>query len=54
MLKVSKLSMDYLESPIGFSEMPKLGWKLVSNQRNVLQKVYRIQLAKDPIFEELV
>lgn len=43
------LRCEYKENPIGVDvAVPRLSWKLKSNQRNVLQTAYRILVADDP------
>ncbi len=45
MLKVSNISMDYLECPVGVSSMPEIGWQTESDRKNVIQTHYQIQIA---------
>ena len=54
MLKVVKIRMEYLEHPVGLDRMPRFGWVLESDRKNVVQKAYRLQIAEDPQFESLV
>lgn len=54
MLKVKQIHIDYQKNPVGISEMPQFGWELESDRRNVLQKSYRLQIASDDRFTELV
>ena len=50
MLKINRIHIDYQINPVGLSEMPQFGWELESSRRNVIQKAYRLQLAKDIAF----
>lgn len=43
--------MDYLKNPVGTAGMPRFSWKLESDQRNVLQDGYRLQIARTPDFQ---
>ena len=54
MLKIGRVHIDYQKNPVGISEMPQFGWEIVSDKRNVIQKSYILQIAKDPEFTELV
>ncbi len=54
MLKINRIHIDYQINPVGLSEMPQFGWELESSRRNVIQKAYRLQLAKDIAFENIV
>ncbi|WP_172196561.1 alpha-L-rhamnosidase [Saccharibacillus qingshengii] len=52
--KVTELRCEYLQDPLGMTvRRPRLGWKLLTDRRNVLQTAYRIQVsADDPSFAE--
>ena len=54
MLRAVKIRMEYLEQPVGLGALPRFGWVLESDRKNVVQKAYRLQIAKDPQFESLV
>ena len=54
MLAIRKLFMDYLERPLGVEAMPQLGWILESDGANVRQTAYRVQIARDAAFEDMV
>lgn len=54
MLKINRIHIDYQDNPVGLSEMPQFGWELESSRRNVIQKAYRLQLAKDRGFENII
>ncbi|MEX1031542.1 MAG: family 78 glycoside hydrolase catalytic domain [Paenibacillaceae bacterium] len=55
-LQVSKLRCEYRENPIGIDvRQPRLSWQIVSEQRNILQAAYQIQVSKDVVsFDTLV
>lgn len=47
-VEVGKLSCEYLEKPVGIGvERPRLGWQLFSEERNIMQSAYRIQVSKE-------
>lgn len=54
MLKVKKIHMDYQVNPVGVEAMPQFGWELESDRRNVVQTSYRLQIAADRAFSELI
>lgn len=54
MLKINRIHIDYQINPVGLSKMPQFGWELESSRRNVNQKAYRLQIAKDMAFENIV
>lgn len=54
MLKIARIWMDYETDPVGVEKMPQFGWELESDRRNVIQKSYRLQIAGDPDFDQLV
>ena len=54
MLAIKNIYMDYETAPVGVSHMPQFAWELTSDKRNVKQKFYELQIAKDPAFAELI
>ncbi len=54
MLKVKEIRMDYERELCGTDHMPGFGWVLTSDQRNVKQEAYQLQIAEDETFEILV
>ena len=46
--------MDYETAPVGVSHMPQFAWELVSDKKNVKQKSYELQIAKDADFTDLI
>ena len=53
MLAIKKIYMDYETAPVGVSHMPQFAWELVSDKKNVKQKSYKLQIAKDADFTDL-
>jgi alpha-L-rhamnosidase len=48
MFKIRKLRCEYLENPIGIGEQkPRFSWVLDSDEKNIFQTSYRIQVSKD-------
>ncbi len=50
-LKITDLTVEHLVAPLGLgAAQPRLSWKMVSDQRNILQSAYEIQVSttKDP------
>ena len=54
MLAIKKIYMDYETAPVGVSHMPQFAWELVSDKKNVKQKSYELQIAKDADFTDLI
>lgn len=54
MLQVTRIRMEYLEEPVGLGELPWFGWVLESDRKGVIQQGYRLQIAADGEFAELV
>ena len=54
MLEIKKIYMDYETAPVGVSHMPQFAWELVSDKKNVKQKSYELQIAKDADFTDLI
>ncbi|WP_261301592.1 alpha-L-rhamnosidase [Paenibacillus andongensis] len=51
MLKVVSLRTEYLENPLGLdTQKPRLGWKLRSDGRNVIQTAYQVQASATESF----
>ncbi|WP_339183988.1 family 78 glycoside hydrolase catalytic domain [Oceanobacillus sp. FSL W7-1293] len=54
MLRVTSLRCEYLENPLGLDvKHPRMNWKLISDQRNVKQQAYFIEVALDEIFQSI-
>lgn len=54
MLSIKKLTMDYQTNPIGVTRVPQFGWILKSDQKNVIQKTYELQIAMDETFDTII
>lgn len=54
MLKIKKVTVEYLENPVGISKNPRFSWMIESDSRNVVQKSYEIQIALDSDFHNIV
>ena len=54
MLEVRKMKIDHQTDPAGVSGMPQFGWEIASDRRNVVQKTYRLQIAGDRAFENVL
>ncbi|MEC5267491.1 alfa-L-rhamnosidase, partial [Bacillus mycoides] len=55
MLIIKKVLCDNKINPIGIdSKVVKISWQLESNNRNVKQRAYQLQVAKDKDFENIV
>ncbi|ADQ07902.1 alpha-L-rhamnosidase [Caldicellulosiruptor hydrothermalis 108] len=54
-IRVEEIRCEYKENPIGIDILrPKFSWKLMSEEYNIYQTAYRILVAKDPKFENVV
>ncbi|HEV8084032.1 MAG TPA: glycoside hydrolase family 78 protein [Chitinophagaceae bacterium] len=52
-ITVYDLSCEYKKDPIGIgTSQPRLGWKIKSPERNVMQASYQINVATDPKFSK--
>lgn len=54
MLEVRRMKIDHQTDPAGVSGMPQFGWEIASDRRNVVQKSYRLQIAGDRAFENVL
>lgn len=55
MLKVLNLRTEYLKNPLGLDvKVPRLSWKLISDEKNVMQKTFQIQASSNEDFNELL
>jgi alpha-L-rhamnosidase len=53
MLKIDRVTVNYLINPIGIGESLQFGWVIGSDRSNVKQKAYQLQIAEDANFEGL-
>ena len=54
MLKIRELLMDYETEQVGITHMPQFGWVLESDGRNVTQRAYELNIAKDTAFADCI
>jgi alpha-L-rhamnosidase len=55
MLKVGSLRTEHLKNPLGLdTKVPRFGWKLVSDSKNVLQTAYQIQTSLNESFSNIL
>lgn len=54
MVKISRVTVNYQENPVGIEKLEQIGWKFTDEKRNVVQKAYELQIAGDLAFEELL
>lgn len=54
MLQITEIRINHLKEPKGIEGDFVVGWKIVSNHTNVVQKNYQLQVAKDSGFEEVL
>lgn len=54
MIKVSNLSMNYLEELIGTIKMPQFSWEIECDYRNGKQVAYQLQIGKDQWFKDIL
>ena len=54
MLKIIKLTLNYQVNPFGITKASQFGWIIESNNSNVLQSSYILQVGKDAKFESVV
>ncbi|MFX3636955.1 MAG: family 78 glycoside hydrolase catalytic domain [Candidatus Pristimantibacillus sp.] len=54
MIKAVSLRTEYLENPLGLdTAKPRLGWKLRSDGKNVMQSAYQLQTSANESFSDL-
>ena len=54
MVSLSSVKVNYQHNPVGIQSIEQIGWKLCSDQKNVLQLSYQLQLASDKDFHDLI
>lgn len=54
MLNITEIRINHLKEPKGITGNLSIGWKIASDHKNVVQKKYRLQLAKDSTFEKIL
>lgn len=53
MVKIAEILINYQVNPMGIEKFEQVGWKLVSDQMNVYQKGFELQVAEDTDFVTL-
>ena len=54
MFGIQRVTIDYLENPVGILGSPQFAWSMESDRKNVIQTAYRLQIAKDGDFSRPV
>ena len=54
MVKIYDLRINNQINPIGIDHIEEIGWKIHADKRNVRQKAYEFQIAKDRAFHDRV
>lgn len=54
MVSLSSVIINDQHNPVGIQSVQQIGWKIHSDQRNVLQLGYHLQLASDKDFQDLL
>ena len=50
MLNITEIRINHLEEPKGITDSIRIGWKIASGHRNVVQERYQIQISEDSSF----
>lgn len=51
MLEIRRIHINYMDNPVGIWGIPQFGWEIISDRKNVFQKMYRLQIAETADFE---
>lgn len=54
MVNISKILINYQENPVGIERIEQVGWSMVSDQQNVIQYSYELQIAEDEEFAQQI
>ena len=54
MFGIQRVTIDYLEHPVGILGSPQFAWSMESDRKNVIQSAYQLQIAKDGDFSRPV
>ncbi len=46
-MRIKDFTTEYRHNPIGLDELPRFSWKIESEEKNTLQKAYRLQVWRD-------
>ena len=53
MVKIGRIRINYQDNPVGIDRINDISWKILSEQRDVSQKSYRLQFAENAVFTDL-
>jgi alpha-L-rhamnosidase len=53
MLRIARLSVDYMDCPLGITENPQFGWIIESDRSNIIQETYHLQISRASCFHPL-
>lgn len=54
MIALKELRINNQINPVGIERFEEIGWKLVSDQKNIRQKTYEIQISKEDTFSQII
>lgn len=54
MVKITKILINYQKRPIGLTSIDQVGWSIESDQKEVFQKSYHLQISEDSEFTKSV
>ena len=54
MVKIDRIRINYQDNPVGIDRINDISWKILSEQRDVFQKSYRLQIAENADFTDLL
>ena len=54
MIEITEILINYQNAPVGIECVEQVGWKFCSNNRNVKQAAYQIQIAGDLNYTEIL
>ncbi len=54
MLKITKLTVNHFKHPMGIGANPSFGWIMESDQRNMKQAAFRLQLSDEASFQKVL
>lgn len=53
-MQIKQIKVNGLNEPVGIGKLVKAGWIITAEERNIYQKSYRLQIAKDTAFRNLI
>lgn len=54
MVKIDRIRINYQDNPVGIDRINDISWRILSEQRDVFQKSYRLQIAENADFTDLL